>query len=88
MHENFLRWRLPLVTPPVMRPSRMVTIRSLIASTSGSSDEIAMTAMPLVAIGQELVNLGLGAHIDAARRLVDDQYLGPQRSQRASTIFC
>ena len=28
---------------------------------------------------QEIVHLDLGADVDAARRLVDDQHLGPQR---------
>ena len=31
---------------PVTRPSRMVTMRSLTVSTSGSSEEMAITAMP------------------------------------------
>src|ERR1700722_547275 len=35
---------------PVTRPSRIVTIRSLIASTSGNSDEIAIMAIPFRAI--------------------------------------
>ena len=37
---------------PVTRPSRMVTMRSLIASTSGSSEEMAITAMPERAISK------------------------------------
>ena len=58
----------------------MVTMRSLIARTSGSSEEMAMTAMPERAISYEqMVNLDLGADVDAARRLVDDQHLRPQR---------
>ena len=61
---------------PVTRPSRMVTIRSLIASISGSSDEMAMTAMPASRhLEQQVVHLDLGADVDAARRLVDDQHL-------------
>ena len=41
-----------LLISPVMRPSRIVTIRSLIASTSGSSEEMAITAMPDRAISK------------------------------------
>ena len=65
---------------PVTRPSRIVTMRSQIARISGSSDEMTMTAMPDFAISiKQIVHLDLGADVDAARRLVDDQDFRPQR---------
>ena len=51
-------------------------MRSLMARISGSSDEIATIAMPSSGkLSEQLVHLGLGRHVDAARRLVDDQHL-------------
>ena len=79
-HQDFLRRLGRALISPVTRPSRMVTMRSLIASTSGSSEEMAMTAMPGSRhVEEKIVHLDLGADIDAARRLVDDQHLGPER---------
>ena len=65
---------------PVTRPSRIVTMRSETARISGSSDEMAITAMPRIRhLQKQVVHLDLGADVDAARRLVDDQDLGPER---------
>ena len=65
---------------PVTRPSRIVTMRSQTARISGSSDEMTITAMPDFAISiKQIVHLDLGADVDAARRLVDDQDFRPQR---------
>ena len=57
-----------------MRPSAMTRMRSASPISSGISDEIRMTPMPL---GRELVDqpidLRLGADVDAAGRLVEDE---------------
>ena len=59
-----------------IRPSCITSTRSAIPSTSGSSDEIISTARPWPGeLGHQAVHLGLGADVDAARRLVDDQHL-------------
>ena len=54
----------------------MTSTRSLMPSTSGSSLEIIRIATP---VGRELahqaMDLGLGADVDAARRLVEDEQL-------------
>ena len=59
---------------PTVRPSAITTMRSASASTSGRSDETTSSATPLSAsAAQQAVDLGAGADVDAARRLVDDQ---------------
>ena len=59
---------------PVTRPSCMTMMRSLMPSTSGISDEIMMTATPSRGeLGDQAVDLRLGADVDAAGRLVEDQ---------------
>ena len=61
---------------PVTRPSCITMMRSLMPSTSGISDEIMITATPCPAsCDDEPVDLRLGADIDAARRLVEDEDL-------------
>ncbi len=61
----------------ICRPSRMTRTRSLIASTSGRSDEIMMMPMPSRGeLADHGVHLGLGADVDAARRLVEDEQRG------------
>jgi hypothetical protein len=50
------------------------------ASTSGRSDEMRMTANALRRqVADDAVYLGLGAHVDAARRLVEDQLVAGVR---------
>ena len=59
-----------------MRPSRITSTRSASRRISGSSDETTMIAATFR--GQRLdqvVDLGLGADVDAARRLVEEQDL-------------
>ena len=57
-----------------MRPPCMTSTRSLMPSTSGSSLEIIRIAMPCCGeLAHQRVDLGLGADVDAARRLVHDQ---------------
>ena len=59
------------------RPSRMTTIRSLMASTSGMSELMRMIAIPSCGeLIDHLVDLGLRADVDAAGRLVEDQHAG------------
>ena len=61
----------------VIRPSQRTMIRSETASSSGSSLEVMMMARPWD--GQpadQLVDLGLGADVDAAGGLVEQQDLG------------
>ena len=59
---------------PATRPSDMTTMRCASASTSGRSEETTSSAMPLRGeVAQDAVDVGLGADVDAARRLVDDQ---------------
>ena len=64
----------PRANSATIRPSRMTRIRSLMPSTSGSSLGDHQHGQPL---GRELahqpVDLGLGADVDAAGRLVHDQ---------------
>ena len=61
-------------TIPVIRPSCMTRTRSLMPSTSGISDEIIIIGDALPGeLGDELVDLSLGADIDAARRFVEDE---------------
>ena len=66
-----------LSSSPVIRPSHITTIRWLIRRISGSSDEIMMIAFALLReVVQQPVDLALGADVDAARRLVEDQDVG------------
>ena len=59
---------------PTSRPSAMTTMRSASASTSGRSEETTSSATPRGGErAQQPVDLGAGADVDAARRLVDDQ---------------
>ena len=56
------------------RPSHITAMRWLSRSTSGSSDEMTMIALPSRGqLVQQPVDLALGADVDAARRLVEDQ---------------
>ena len=74
---------------PVMRPRRMVTIRSLTASTSGSSDEIIMTAMPRAASCTRIWCTSALAPTSTPRVGSSTiSTLGSRASQRASTTFC
>ena len=58
------------------RPSRITSTRSLMPSTSGSSLEIIRMATPCAGeLAHQAMDLGLGADVDAARRLVEDQQL-------------
>ena len=60
-----------------MRPSCMTATRSETPITSSMSDEIISTATP--AVGEpahQAIDFGLGADVDAARRLVEDDDLG------------
>ena len=58
----------------VTRPSRSTTMRSHMPISSGSSDEIRMIARPWRGeFGDHRVDLGLGLHVDALGRLVEDQ---------------
>ena len=70
-----------------MRPSRMTSTRSQMPMTSGSSLEITMHADAAFGASSSMmpVDLRLGADVDAAGRLVEDQHLGldlqPARQQ-------
>ena len=58
-------------------PSAMTRMRSLIASTSGRSDEMTRMARPVVGkLGDDVMDLRLGADIDAVRRLVENEHGG------------
>ena len=74
---------------PVIRPRRMVTILSLTASTSGSSDEIIMTAMPRAASCTRIWCTSALAPTSTPRVGSSTiSTLGSRASQRASTTFC
>ena len=65
---------------PVTRPSCMTTTRSLRCSTSSMSLLIITIDTPSRASApQQPVDFRLGADVDAARRLVDDQHLRRER---------
>ena len=67
-------WRPPRRSSATIRPPRMTSTRSLMPSTSGSSLEIIRMASPWPASSaHQRVDLRLGADVDAARRLVEDQ---------------
>ena len=58
-----------------MRRSCITTTRSLMPSTSSISELTIRIVMPCVGqLGHVPVDLGLGADVDAARRLVEDQH--------------
>ena len=66
--------RVAASSSPATRPSDMTTMRCASASTSGRSEDTTRSARPLGGeVAQDAVDVGLGADIDAARRLVDDQ---------------
>ena len=77
-------------TSPVIRPSRTTSTRSQRPISSGSSEE--MTTMPTPSrreLAQDAVDLGLGADVDAARRLVEeDAPAGRTDSILAIATFC
>src|SRR5205823_8577351 len=74
---------------PVIRPSRKVAMRSLIASTSGSSEEMAMMAMPASAISNSRLWTSTLAPTSMPRVGSSTiSTLGRSASQRASTTFC
>ena len=71
----------------VRRPSDITSTRSQSASSSGSSEEISRIARPSAAsCADHVVELGLDADVDAARRLVEDQHvrIGQQPARRGS----
>jgi hypothetical protein len=69
-------WLAPPGKMPVSRPSHITAMRWLSRSTSGSSEEMTMMALALCSQRiEELVDFGLGADVDAARRLVEDQHV-------------
>ena len=60
-------------TSPVISPSRTTSTRSQRPISSGSSDEMTTMPTPLAReIAEDAVDLGLGADIDAAGRLVEE----------------
>ena len=64
----------PAGSSPARRPSRITRMRSLMPISSGSSDEIIRIADALAREpAHEIVDAGLGADVDAAGRLVEDQ---------------
>ncbi len=68
-----------------MRPSHMTMMRSEMPMTSGNSLEMTTIAMPPGGkLVEDLVDFRLGADIDAARRLVDDQNLDALFGQPAA----
>ena len=63
-------------TSPTMRPSRMTRMRWQMPISSCISEEMTMTALPRPASSaMNLIDLLLGADVDAARRFVDDDDL-------------
>ena len=76
--HDALLGRFGRVNSPVSRPSHNTSTRSHMARISGSSDEAIRMAAPLCARWLiKRVDLRLGAHVDAARRLVQQQHRGP-----------
>ena len=64
------RSSMPATVPPCI-----TAIRSLMPRISGSSDEIIRIARPRAGeLAHQPVDLGLGADVDALRRLVEDQH--------------
>ena len=62
-------------TSPLIRPSRTTSTRSQRPISSGSSDETTTMPTPLAReVAQDAVDLGLGADVDAARRLVEEDH--------------
>ena len=69
---------------PLIRRSCMTTTRSLMPRTSSMSELTIRMVMPCVGQrGHVAVDLGLGADVDAARRLVEDQHLRAHRQPLA-----
>ena len=65
------------------RPARITRMRSLMPSTSSSSDEISRTPMPARReVADDAMDLGLGADVHALRRLVENEHVW--RAARAS----
>ena len=61
---------------PVTRPWHMTITRSLMPIISGISDEIIRIPMPFLGqVAHQGVDFSLGAHVDAAGRLIHDQQL-------------
>ena len=72
-----------------MWPSRITSTRSQMPMISGSSLEITTTPMPsLRQLVDDAVDLRLGADVDAAGRLVEDQHARLDLEQRDSSTFC
>ena len=68
-------WRRRRRPRPRSRPSRMTRIRVQSPASSASSDETTTTPSPAAARSPiSAVDLGLGADVDAARRLVEQQH--------------
>ena len=77
-------WRLARANSATIVPSRMTRMRSLMPMISGSSLEIIRMARPCLAqAAHQAVDLGLGADVDAAGRLVHDQDPRPGRQPLA-----
>ena len=65
---------------PATVPSRMTSTRSASPSTSGRYDETTITPRPFGReVADDLVDLGLGADVDALGRLVEHQHLRLRR---------
>ena len=70
-------------------PSRITTMRSLMPSTSGISEETMMIPYPrLGQLVHDLEDRRLGAHVDALRRLVQDDHLHVPVRSLATMTFC
>ena len=77
------------VNSPVRRPSHRTRIRSHSVSSSGSSLEVTMMPRPCAAkLVHQPIQLGLGADVDAARRIVEQQHLGLGEQPAADDAFC
>lgn len=60
-------------TSPERLPSHITMMRSQTPISSGISDEIMITALPCCTrLAEQQVNIALGADIDAAGRLIED----------------
>ena len=74
---------------PTTAPSRSTRTRSAPSTSSSRSEEMSTHAEALLGeLVDEGLHLGLGADVDAAGRLVEQQHLRVQASQRASSTFC
>ena len=64
-------------------------MRSQQRSSSGNSELTRIIAFPgRRQFVDEAVDILLGADVDAARRVVQEQHVGLSSSQRASSTFC